>query len=624
MAQNYYSTTQCERMLLSYLAKNKQDLATYSMSIESDVFTTQARAWIFLILKKNYLYSKSLTSKEMFYIEIEQQLDARQEKYGKEIVEELDIIFSLTPQDSIELVIRKLQEAHVAAQLANVMQTTHGYLSAGNVEEAIDTYKRASMQISLSQKQRTVSGLFANADEWLQDVRNRKEKPQQYAGLKTGFTRFDDMTGGLFPAELTIFFGLSGKGKSTVMKNIVDRVVKSGHNVLFVPNEENKRQVETKFISLMTNIPGYLFKNGKFDDKQYELVDKFLHNKGNMGEIYIQPINQGVDATVIERQFNQLAVKGIKIDLIVVDYLDLMGSPFKTYSEWDEQGKITNSLKQLAINCNVPVVTCTQAAIESEKEQKKDNPFLTQSQVYGAKAKVHTANTLIGLVNKTASNDITPDTNNNPIHKIVLCVCKNRDGACFAFRQNMYARTGLMVNDDEQISLTQAQAALQAQLEKVKELDKQFSKNNDIEKSKIQKQLDEMRKLSTQDDDFEDQNFDYLADVPAVSDEQIKQKMIQRQQRQQLNDEQLQEFLDQFENQDKFENSSVSSDSISSYEDEISDESFLDQLQSVQTNVNVQENTQEQVQQEQLFQEQPKQQKKQLSAYELFKLRNKK
>jgi len=69
--------------------------------------------------------------------------------------------------------------------------------------------------------------------------------------------------------------------------------------------------------------------------------------------------------------------------------------------------------------------------------------------VYGAKAKVHTANTLIGLVNKTASNDITPDTNNNPIHKIVLCVCKNRDGACFAFRQNMYARTGLMVNDDE-------------------------------------------------------------------------------------------------------------------------------------------------------------------------------
>jgi replicative DNA helicase len=164
-------------MLLAYLVKNKEDLATYTMCLDTDVFTSKAREWIFLILKKNYLYSKSLTSKEMFYIEMEQQLDARQEKYGKEISEELDIIYSIEPTDSIDLIVRKLEEAKVASQLVNVMQTTHGYLSSGNVEEAIDAYKKASMQISLAQKQKTVSGLFANADEWLQDIRNRKENP---------------------------------------------------------------------------------------------------------------------------------------------------------------------------------------------------------------------------------------------------------------------------------------------------------------------------------------------------------------------------------------------------------------------------------------------------------------
>jgi predicted ATP-dependent serine protease len=91
------------------------------------------------------------------------------------------------------------------------------------------------------------------------------------------------MTGGLFPCELYLAFGLPGRGKSTFLKNIVNRVSQDGHNVLFVPNEENKRQVETKFISMMTNIPGYTFKNGKFDDKQYELVNNFLHNKGKRG-----------------------------------------------------------------------------------------------------------------------------------------------------------------------------------------------------------------------------------------------------------------------------------------------------------------------------------------------------
>lgn len=622
MSEGFYSTTQCQRMLLAYLVKNKEDLATYTMCLDTDVFTSKAREWIFLILKKNYLYSKSLTSKEMFYIEMEQQLDARQEKYGKEISEELDIIYSIEPSDSIDLIVRKLEEANVAAQLVNVMQTTHGYLSSGNVEEAIDAYKKASMQITLSEKKKQTSGLFKDCDSWLEDIRNRKYKPDQYAGLKTGFKKFDEMTGGLFPCELYLAFALPGRGKSTFLKNIVMHVINSGHNVLFVPNEENKRQVETKFISMMTNIPGFAFKNGKYTQEQYNLVDKFLHNKGERGQIYIHPINQGVDATVIERQFNQLKAKGIKIDLIVVDYLDLMGSPFKTYSEWDEQAKITNSLKQLSIDCNVPVFSCTQANIESEKQQKKDNPFLTQSDVYGSKSKNFTSNMLIGLVNKTAANDITADNASNPVHKMVMCVCKNRDGSNFASRISMYSKTGLMVQDDEQVSLSEAQAALAIQLEKVKQLDKQFKK--DEEKEKLQRQLKQFKKEinedMTEDEQFLEQDFDYLSDVPSVSDEEIQQR-LKKQEEYLKSQEQIEnEFLNQFDNSETVNDSSSSSEEN---DNELDDESFLDQLESVQANTFVEE----QQQQEELFENnevQQEEQPKQLSAYELFKMRNKK
>ena len=71
--------------------------------------------------------------------------------------------------------------------------------------------------------------------------------------------------------------------------------------------------------------------------------------------------------------------------------------------------------------------------------------------VYGSKSKVHTANTLIGIVNKTASQDITTSSNPNEqkIHHLTFCICKNRDGANFAFKQLMYAQTGVMINDDE-------------------------------------------------------------------------------------------------------------------------------------------------------------------------------
>ena len=137
----------------------------------------------------------------------------------------------------------------------------------------------------------------------MQDIVNRKKDPDKYAGLKTGFTRFDKETGGLYPCELTMFFGLPGKGKSTVLKNICRRVSLNGHNVLFIHNEENDRQVETKFASLISGIPGWKFKRGKFSDEEYIKISDMLHNKGNAGEIYRRYINQGVEAYVIERIF---------------------------------------------------------------------------------------------------------------------------------------------------------------------------------------------------------------------------------------------------------------------------------------------------------------------------------
>ena len=96
-------------------------------------------------------------------------------------------------------------------------------------------------------------------------------------------------------------------------------------------------------------------------------------------------------------------MKGVHVDVIVIDYLDLMKPIGTAYSENDEQGKITSDLKQLAINCHCPVITATQAGTQSEKQEKKAKPFLTSADVFGTKRKVHSANCLIGIVNQTAT-----------------------------------------------------------------------------------------------------------------------------------------------------------------------------------------------------------------------------
>ena len=173
------------------------------------------------------------------------------------------------------------------------------------------------------------------------------------------------------------------------------------------------------------------------------------HERNAQGAIYIYEFPQQTDATWIERAYHQLEMQGIHIDVIVVDYLDLMKPCEKAYSENDEGGKVTSDLKQIAINCNCPVITATQAGIQSEKQEKKDNPFLNQSDVFGTKRKVHSANCLIGIVNQTATAQAEElSVEQRRLHHLVLCVPKNRDGAVFTFRQVMDTKTGQFMEDD--------------------------------------------------------------------------------------------------------------------------------------------------------------------------------
>lgn len=258
------------------------------------------------------------------------------------------------------------------------------------------------------------------------------------------------MTGGLYPAELTIVFGLSGKGKSTFMKALTCNIRKQGKVVLHCGNEENEFQIRSKYMSADSGEKYSPFKRGTYTEEEFKRLKIFSDNARGVGAIYIYEFPQQTDATWIERAYRQLEMQGVKVDAIVVDYLDLMKPIGTAYSENDEQGKVTSDLKQLAINCHCPVITATQAGTSSEKQEKKEKPFLTAADVFGTKRKVHSANTLIGIVNRTATalaNEL--DVKDRLKHKMVLCVPKNRDGAVFTFRQIMDVECGKFYEDTD-------------------------------------------------------------------------------------------------------------------------------------------------------------------------------
>ena len=483
-------TVQLERELLHILLKDLHSLRRFHSRINKDWFSDDIRLQIFEILQEHFNFYGVCLTKDILKFELDKKFGADEEQKKNEFIIEFDCDLSLKVSNKIEVIVDKLEEANLASDLNETAENVYFNVKDGKIDEACSLIKKASINLRKNRKTGGIIALHKDSEEWEKEIQRRKQEPEKYAGIKTGFLKFDYLTGGLFPAELTVIFALSGKGKSTALKNIGSRIQQQGFNVLHVCNEENRFQVETKYHSLQSHIEYSKFKRGNFSDEEYEEWKKWNDKqKKQPGDIYIYEIPQQTDATLIEQAYVELQLQGIHIDVIIVDYLDLMAPSFKAYNENDEQGKVTNDLKQLAINCNCPVLTATQAGTQTEKQETKEKPFLTQSDIFGTKRKAHSANTLIGIVNQTATVGVNErSTTDKLLHRLVFCVPKNRDGACFTFRQLLEAEYGSIIEDpDDPDELTKK---LEERANKMMSDSEEVSEEKPITDSELKKEND--------------------------------------------------------------------------------------------------------------------------------------
>lgn len=455
MNDKVYNTSKIESELLHILLVDKMTLTRVHPNLKDYWWTDEARLFLYNKLMEYYSYNKSLITKDLLIYEIEKHFPESEAKIKHDgYIAELNQIYALSPSEPSDVFIGKLEEAALATVVTSISQDVLSAVSSGDIDKASKLFKQGYVDVITKKKSGKIIGLHSEPTEWLEEVKRRKEFPELYSGIKTGMKKFDELTGGLFKAELTIFFGLSGKGKSTVLKNVCSNIRKQGYNVLHVANEENLFQVQSKYHALESKIEYYKFKLGKYDIDEMSKWESYNKDqKAKNGDIYVLEIPNATDATLIEKAVIDLKMKGINIDVICIDYMDLMAPIRKAYSENDEQAKVTNDCKQLAIDCNVPVISATQASTASEKQEIKDRPFLTMSDIYGTKRKAHSANTLVGIVNKTATVAATEKTiEERRLQKIIFCVPKNRDGPIFTFRQILHAEIGWLEEDSEEDS----------------------------------------------------------------------------------------------------------------------------------------------------------------------------
>lgn len=200
------------------------------------------------------------------------------------------------------------------------------------------------------------------------DIEAAYKSGAERRGLATGFTRIDKMTRGLFPGQLIIVAAGTGMGKSTFAQNIVEFAAKKGKGAALFSLEMSNEEVALRIISNLSRVPYDHIQTAKLDSGEYHRLTEAVEKLKTLpiygrDEAQVTMANIRAQARRLKRQK--------QIELLVIDYLQLMVPDGKPENQNVAIGQITRGLKLLARELAVPVIALSQLnrgiATRSEK-----------------------------------------------------------------------------------------------------------------------------------------------------------------------------------------------------------------------------------------------------------------
>lgn len=204
------------------------------------------------------------------------------------------------------------------------------------------------------------------------------------ACVKTGFTQFDDMTTGLHAGDLVIIAARPGMGKTSfvlsVCMNTAMRMDKKSAVVLF-SLEMSKAQLAQRMLCAEAQIDIHRLRSGRLSKRELNTLG-IAAGPLHEAPIYIDD-TPGINVMEIRAKCRRLKARGA-LDVIVIDYLQLMEPVERLESRQQEVSATSRALKNLGKELGVPVVALSQLSRAVETRTGDHKPQLSDLRESGA------------------------------------------------------------------------------------------------------------------------------------------------------------------------------------------------------------------------------------------------
>lgn len=264
-------------------------------------------------------------------------------------------------------ILRRLIEA--AGKIAGL-----AYGEAEDVDIVVDRAEQILFDVSQLRVSRGLTPIKRILTEYYDRIEYLHQHQGEMVGLPTGFIDLDRLLGGMQRSDLIIVAGRPGMGKSSLGASIAyNAALKHKAVVAFFSLEMSAEQLVQRLIAGETGITSQRLRIGDIRDIEW---DKFVKASGALAEtaVFIDD-TPSPSPLEIRTKCRRLAAE-YGLDLIIIDYMQLMRSGVRSENRVQEVSYISRQLKALARELNVPVVAMSQLSRAVESRQDK-RPILS-------------------------------------------------------------------------------------------------------------------------------------------------------------------------------------------------------------------------------------------------------
>lgn len=279
------------------------------------------------------------------------------------------------------------QYAHIVERLAlqrrliNASTQIAGLAYEGKeeIDDVIDNAEQLIFDVGQRRISRDLIPIRTAVDKFIDHFDYVQRHQGELMGVPTGFNDLDKLLGGFQPSDLVIVAGRPGSGKTSFALSIMQSAAtKYKKRVALFSLEMSAEQLVQRLVASMGRIDAQSLRLGRLDDADYA---KLAQATGELSEMPLF-IDDSAALTPMEVRAKARRLHSEHgIDMIIIDYMQLMTAHGTSENRVQEISRISRQLKELARELHIPVVALSQLsrAVESRDDHRPQLADLRES-----------------------------------------------------------------------------------------------------------------------------------------------------------------------------------------------------------------------------------------------------